>query len=169
MTEKVCYKCGILTISDKGSLGKRVDTSGPQLKQQVAATRQFQITEYKIVADNIEQIQDILRSWTDVEKLDLILTTGGTGVSPSDQTPEATATILDKIIPGISEAMRAASLLKTPRAMLSRGIAGIRKKTLIINLPGSEKGAKENLAVIIPSLEHAVYKINGGTKDCGIN
>ncbi|MCI5209155.1 MAG: MogA/MoaB family molybdenum cofactor biosynthesis protein, partial [Candidatus Electrothrix sp. ATG2] len=103
----------------------------------------------------------------DEKKIDLILTTGGTGVSPSDRTPEATRRVIDMEIPGIAEAMRQASLAKTPNAIWSRGIAGIRGESLIINLPGSEKGAKENIQVILPALAHGLYKIKGGTADCG--
>lgn len=167
MAEKSAFSCGILTMSDKGSQGKREDTSGPQLQKQIEAAGNFNVSEYAIVADNPEQIKDKLLSWVDDKNLDLILTTGGTGVSPSDQTPETTLPLLDKEIPGISEAMRAASMKITPNAILSRGVSGIRKTTLIINLPGSEKGAKENLEAVIAGLEHAVYKINGGSKDCG--
>ncbi|MDA3970482.1 MAG: MogA/MoaB family molybdenum cofactor biosynthesis protein [Desulfobulbaceae bacterium] len=167
MVEKTIFKCGILTMSDKGSQGLREDTSGPQLKKQIEAAGPFEVREYSIVADNPEQIKATLLSWVDDKKLDLILTTGGTGVSPTDQAPETTLPLLDKEIPGISEAMRAASIKKTVNAILSRGVSGIRKSTLIINLPGSERGARENLDAVITGLEHAVYKINGGTKDCG--
>ena len=160
------YTGGILTISDKGSRGEREDTSGPQL-QAMLIEQGFSVVAYTIVPDEIAQIQETLRAWADEKKIDLILSTGGTGVSPSDQTPEATRAILDREIPGIGEAMRAASLQKTPNAILSRGIAGIRKQSLIINLPGSKKAAKENLEAVLPALQHAIYKIQGGTKDCG--
>lgn len=165
--EKPVFQCGILTISDKGSIGEREDTSGPQLKKQIEAAGFFLVTEYTIIADDPKQIKTTLLNWVDDKDLDLILTTGGTGVSPTDQTPETTLPLLDKEIPGISEAMRATSLKITPNAILSRGVSGLRKSTLIINLPGSERGARENLAAVISGLEHAVYKINGGTKDCG--
>ncbi|MFA6284001.1 MAG: MogA/MoaB family molybdenum cofactor biosynthesis protein [Desulfurivibrionaceae bacterium] len=160
------YTGGILTISDKGSRGEREDTSGPQL-QAMLTEQGFSVVAYTIVPDEIAQIQETLRTWADEKKIDLILSTGGTGVSPSDQTPEATRAILDREIPGIGEAMRLASLQKTPNAILSRGIAGIRKQSLIINLPGSKKAAKENLEAVLPALHHAIYKIQGGTKDCG--
>ena len=166
MTEKITFSCGILTMSDKGSQGLREDTSGPQLQSQIEAAGNFKVVEYAIVADNPAQIKERLLNWVDDKDLDLILTTGGTGVSPTDQTPETTLPLLDKEIPGISEAMRASSIKITPNAILSRGVAGIRKTSLIINLPGSEKGAKENLTAVIAGLEHAVYKINGGCKDC---
>jgi len=160
------YTGGILTISDKGSRGEREDTSGPQL-QAMLSEQGFSVVAYKIVPDEITIIQETLRAWADEEKIDLILSTGGTGVSPSDRTPEATRAILDREIPGIGEAMRQASLQKTPNAILSRGIAGIRKNSLIINLPGSKKAARENLEAVLPALQHAIYKIKGGTKDCG--
>lgn len=160
------YTGGILTISDKGSRGEREDTSGPQL-QAMLGEQGFSVVAYKIVPDEIAIIQETLRVWADEKKIDLILSTGGTGVSPSDLTPEATRAILDREIPGIGEAMRQASLQKTPNAILSRGIAGIRKNSLIINLPGSKKAAKENLEAVLPALQHAIYKIQGGTKDCG--
>ena len=160
------YTGGILTISDKGSRGEREDTSGPQL-QAMLTEQGFSVVAYAIVPDEIVKIQETLRTWADEKKIDLILSTGGTGVSPSDQTPEATRPILDREIPGIGEAMRLASLQKTPNAILSRGIAGIRKQSLIINLPGSKKAATENLEAVLPALHHAIYKIQGGTKDCG--
>ncbi|HCC55086.1 MAG TPA: molybdenum cofactor biosynthesis protein, partial [Desulfobulbaceae bacterium] len=129
------YTGGILTISDKGSRGEREDTSGPQLKAMLSE-QGFSVVAYAVVPDEITIIQETLRTWADVGEIDLILSTGGTGVSPSDLTPEATKAILDREIPGIGEAMRQASLQKTPNAILSRGIAGIRKQSLIINLPG---------------------------------
>ncbi len=161
------YRCGILTISDKGSRGERQDTSGPQLQDQLRSAGQYTISRYAIVADDPASITTTLKTWCDKEDLDLILTTGGTGVSPSDQTPETTLPLLDKVIPGISEMMRMASFQKTPNAILSRGVAGIRQDCLIINLPGSERGARENLETILAGLAHAIYKIKGGSKDCG--
>ncbi|MDH5297848.1 MAG: MogA/MoaB family molybdenum cofactor biosynthesis protein [Desulfobulbaceae bacterium] len=160
------YTCGILTVSDKGSRGQRQDTSGPRLREMLTANG-FTVTNHEIVPDSQEAIANVLSRWVDEEGIDLIVTTGGTGVSPSDLTPEATRPLLDREIPGIGEAMRRASLEKTPHAMLSRGIAGIRKSSLIINLPGSEKGARENIEVVLPMLSHALYKIKGGMKDCG--
>jgi len=160
------YTGAVLTISDKGSRGEREDTSGPKLKETLIANG-FSIAAYQIVPDNIERIQEVIKAWADSDGIDLILTTGGTGVAPSDLTPEATSPLLDKQIPGIAEAMRHASLQKTPNAILSRGIAGIRKQSLIINLPGSQKAALENLEAVLPALSHAIYKIKGGMKDCG--
>ena len=158
--------CGVLTISDKGSRGERQDTSGENLKKVLAANG-FVVAAYALVPDRPEAIRDTLVDWADNRALDLIVTTGGTGVAPSDVTPETTVEILDREIPGISEAMRQASLLKTPHAVLSRGVAGIRKQSLIINLPGSEKAARENIEAVLPALGHAVYKIKGGEGDCG--
>ncbi len=159
------FSCAVLTISDKGSRGERVDTSGPQLQQQLKACH-FKVSEYAIVPDQPDPIRQIILHWVDVMKIDLIVTTGGTGVGPSDLTPEATRPLLDYEIPGISEAMRMVSFTKTANAILSRGIAGVRKQCLIINLPGSEKAARENLEVVLSALNHAIYKIKGGSKDC---
>ncbi len=159
------YSCAILTISDKGSRGERQDTSGPQLQGQLTDAG-FRMVDYTIVPDQQELIRDTLVNWVDQEQIDLIVTTGGTGLSPSDRTPEATRPLLDIEIPGIPEAMRMASFTKTPNAVLSRGVAGIRKESLIINLPGSERAARENLEVVLPALHHALYKTKGGAKDC---
>lgn len=163
--EKNGFTCAVLTISDKGARGERLDTSGPQLQKQLAGAG-FRVISSAVVPDQPGLIREAITRWVDEKSIDLIITTGGTGVSPTDRTPEATRSLLDIEIPGIGEAMRMASLAKTPNALLSRGIAGIRKKSLIINLPGSEKGARENLEVVLPSLNHAIYKIKGGTKDC---
>lgn len=160
------YTAGILTISDKGSRGEREDTSGPLL-QEMLREEGYSLVAYAIVPDQIAIIEKTLLAWVDEKNIDLILSTGGTGVSPSDLTPEATRPVLDREIPGIGEAMRLASLQKTPNAILSRGIAGIRKQSLIINLPGSKKAAQENLEAVLPALEHAIYKIKGGSQDCG--
>lgn len=158
--------CGILTISDKGARGERQDTSGEQLKK-ILTDNGFTIKAYDIVPDQKESISKKLGEWTDALQVDLIITTGGTGVDPSDVTPEATQAVIDREVPGISEIMRHVSFKKTPHAILSRGISGIRKQTLIINLPGSKKAAQENLEVVLAALPHAVYKIKGGKEDCG--
>ena len=139
------YTCGILTVSSKGSRGERDDTSGEQLKKQLTGAY-FRLAAYQIVPDDQQTISTTLRQWVDQQKIDLVITTGGTGVSPDDLTPEATREIITREVPGISEAMRQASLRVTSRAMLSRGIAGIRAKSLIINLPGSEKAAVQQTA-----------------------
>ena len=160
------YTCGILTLSDKGSRGEREDTSGALLKK-ILAGQGFRIVAYEVIPDRQELIESTLISWVDEKRIDLIVTTGGTGVSPSDRTPEATRRIIELEIPGIGEAMRQASLAKTKNAIWSRGIAGIRGQSLIINLPGSEKAAGENIEVVLSALEHGMYKLKGGTADCG--
>jgi molybdopterin adenylyltransferase len=161
------YTCGVLTLSDKGSRGEREDTSGALLKELVTE-HGFIVTAYKIIPDQQDVIVSTLIDWVDELNIDLIITTGGTGVSPSDRTPEATRRVIELEIPGIGEAMRQASLVKTRNAIWSRGIAGIRQQSLIINLPGSRKAAKENIEVVLPALEHGLYKLKGGTADCAV-
>ncbi|WP_299028087.1 MogA/MoaB family molybdenum cofactor biosynthesis protein [uncultured Thermanaerothrix sp.] len=157
MTSQV-PRVAILTISDRSYRGERPDTSGPQLEQ-LMSNQGWQITATAIVPDDIERIRQVLLQWCDDDVADLILTTGGTGVGPRDVTPEATQSVIERPLPGIAEAMRAASLQITPHAMLSRSVAGIRKRTLIINLPGSPKGAIENLETVLPALPHAIALI----------
>jgi molybdopterin adenylyltransferase len=161
------YSFAVLTMSDKGSRGEREDTSGQYLQEKLAEEG-YRLQSYKVIPDNQQIIIDSLLRLVDDEKIALIVTTGGTGVSPSDITPEAMASVIEREIPGMAEAMRSASLLKTPRAMLSRGKVGIRKESLIINLPGSLKAVKENLAVVLPVIAHALEKIRGGESDCGV-
>jgi molybdopterin adenylyltransferase len=146
---------GILTISDRSSRGERLDASGPALQEAVTA-QGWQVLRRQVIADDLTAIQQLLVDWSESGDLDVILTTGGTGFSPRDVTPEATQAVIERPTPGIAEAMRAASLQVTPHAMLSRATAGIRRRTLIVNLPGSPKGAVENLQVILPVLPHAV-------------
>lgn len=160
------YRCGVLTLSDKGSRGEREDTSGPLLQEMLRA-KGFAIVLTRIIPDQQALIEATLVQWVDEEGLDLIVTTGGTGVSPSDRTPEATRAVIDREIPGLAEAMRMASLKKTIQAVWSRGIAGIRGTCLILNLPGSKKAAGENLEAVLPALEHGLYKLKGGDADCG--
>jgi len=159
------YRIGILTLSDKGSKGERVDESGCLVGGMVDSLGE--ITRYQIIADDEETIVLLLKSWVDDLRLDLILTTGGTGLSPRDVTPQAMARILDFEVPGMAEAMRAVSREKTPHAMLSRAVAGVRGRTLIINLPGSPKSVRENLEVVLPALPHALAKLKGDPTDCG--
>jgi molybdopterin adenylyltransferase len=161
------YSFAVLTMSDKGSRGEREDTSGQYLQEKLAEEG-YSLQSYKVIPDNKQIIIDSLIRLVDDEKIALIVTTGGTGVSPSDITPEAMASVIEREIPGMAEAMRSASLLKTSRAMLSRGKVGIRKESLIINLPGSLKAVKENLAVVLPVIPHALEKIRGGESDCGV-
>lgn len=158
-------KAAILTLSDKGSRGERADASGPALSSWLAE-RGVETTRTEIIPDEADLITKKLTEWADSETFDLILTTGGTGVSPRDVTPDATLKVLDRVIPGFGEVMRMRSLEKTPHAMISRAVAGIRKSTLIINLPGSPKGAVENLEAVWPAVPHAVEKIQGDTKEC---
>lgn len=151
----MALRVGIITVSDRSFQGVREDASGPTLRQQVL-DQGWQVSKMKIIPDDFQTIRDILALWADDMDLDVILTTGGTGFAPRDITPEATQAIIERTAPGLAEAMRAASLQITPHAMLSRSVAGIRKHTLIVNLPGSPKAATENLAVILPVLPHAV-------------
>lgn len=158
-------KAGILTASDKGFSGERNDESGKAIENKLQML-DAEIISYAIVPDDRAVISAKLREMTDEKELDLILTTGGTGFSPRDITPEATLDVIDRLVPGIPEAMRSKSLEITPRAMLTRATAGIRKKTLIINLPGSPKAASECLEVVLPVLEHAIQILKGQTGEC---
>jgi molybdopterin adenylyltransferase len=146
---------GIITVSDRSSRGERPDTSGPALAQSLVE-QGWSVVRQAVIPDDLLVIRDILVAWADAGEMDVILTTGGTGFSPRDVTPEATQVVIQRASPGLTEAMRAASLRVTPHAMLSRAMAGIRGRTLIVNLPGSPRGAVENLMVILPVLPHAV-------------
>jgi molybdenum cofactor synthesis domain-containing protein len=147
---------GVLTISDRSARGERADASGPLIHEFVTSRLSATVARQAVAPDEFEAIRDTLIAWCDQDNLDLILTTGGTGFAPRDVTPEATRAVLHREAPGLAEAMRAASMAVTPHAMLSRAVAGIRGRTLIINLPGSPKAVRENLAVIAPVLPHAV-------------
>lgn len=162
------FNAVVITVSDKGSQGKRQDLSGPAIAEMLAGVA-IEVKHTLIIPDEADQIQKAIIQFADVEKMDLILTTGGTGVSPRDLTPDATLKVLDKEIPGMAEAMRIASMKITPHAMISRAVAGIRGHSLIINLPGSPKGATENLAVVLPAIPHAIEKIKGDDRDCAIS
>ena len=148
-------RVGVLTVSDQGSRGEREDASGPAIAEMVRAAG-WQVAEQAIVPDEEASIAERLREWTDGGRLDVVLTTGGTGLAPRDRTPEATLAVVDRLVPGLAEGMRMASLAKTPFAMISRGVAGTRGGTLIVNLPGSPKAARESLEVIVPVLPHAI-------------
>lgn len=152
-------RAGILTISDKGARGERPDTSGETIQQMVAGIATVERRE--VIPDEREAIADRLRRWADDEGLDIILTTGGTGLGPRDVTPEATRSVIDYEVPGLAEAMRAEGMRHTPMAMLSRALAGVRGRTLILNLPGSPRGVRENLAAVLPVLPHAVQLLRG--------
>jgi len=158
---------GILTISDKGSQGEREDLSGKEI-QKMIEDLPARISAYEIIPDEKAIIKKKLIEFADEKGLDLIITTGGTGVSPRDVTPDATLEVIEKEIPGMAEAMRQESLKKTPHAMISRARVGIRGRSLIINLPGSPKGVRENLSVILPALPHALSKIKGDTSECAV-
>ncbi len=159
-------RVGILTCSDKAARGERQDSSAQEIRHLLAGP-EYRLEQYAVVPDEQEAITATLVDWCDREALDLIVTTGGTGLTPRDVTPEATLAVLEREIPGMAEAMRTASLAKTPHAMLSRAVVGVRRRTLIINLPGSPQGARENLAVVLPALAHALEKIQGSPRECG--
>jgi molybdopterin adenylyltransferase len=158
-------KVGVLTASDKGSKGERIDESG-KIIEEIVKQIEGELVVYRVVADDRELISSTLIEMSDKYSADLIITTGGTGFSPRDVTPEATLAVIDRLAPGIPEAIRQKSLLITPRAMLSRATAGIRNKTLIINLPGSPKAVRESMEVILSVLPHAIQILKGQTGEC---
>ncbi|NMM62729.1 MogA/MoaB family molybdenum cofactor biosynthesis protein [Clostridium sp. P21] len=158
-------KTAIVTISDKGSKGERKDGTGEALKN-ILDPEYYSIDHYKIIPDELEKIVEELIYLSDELKVNLVLTNGGTGFSKRDVTPEATMQVIKKYVPGIGEAMRSESLKVTPKAMLSRAISGIRNETLIVNLPGSPKGAVENLQAILPALPHGIDILTGKASEC---
>ncbi|HVP91201.1 MAG TPA: MogA/MoaB family molybdenum cofactor biosynthesis protein [Terriglobales bacterium] len=158
-------KIGILTVSDKGARGEREDRSGPAIREMMEAAG-AEVGGTRIVPDEPELIKAALVEWSEAG-LDLILTTGGTGFSPRDRTPEATRAVIEREAPGIAEAMRHAGMQKTPTAMLSRAVAGIRGATLIVNLPGSERSVRESLEAIMDALPHGIEVLKGEAGDCG--
>ncbi|UCC66082.1 MAG: MogA/MoaB family molybdenum cofactor biosynthesis protein [Deltaproteobacteria bacterium] len=159
-------RVGVITISDRGYRGEREDTSGEVIQQMVQGL-DAEVAFSTVIPDEKDEIKKVLLHGVDELELDLILTTGGTGVSPRDVTPDATLEVIEKEILGFSEAMRMEGLKKTPHAIISRAVCGVRGRTLIINLPGSPKGVREGLEVILPALPHAVAKIQGDPSECG--
>ena len=153
----------IITLSDKGSRGEREDLAGPEIREMLGRIN-ADVRYYQVIPDEKDLIKAKLIEYS--SRVDLIITTGGTGLSPRDVTPDATLEVIDREIPGIAEAMRFEGLRKTRRAMLSRAVAGVRGSTLIVNLPGSPKAVKEGLEAVMDVLVHAVEKIKGSTDDC---
>ena len=161
------YTVGIITLSDKGSKGLREDKSGPAIREILEADGRFEVLEQFLFSDDRENLERELVRLCDEEKLNLILTTGGTGLSPRDNAPEATLAVADRQVPGIAEYMRARSFEITPKAMLSRGVSVMRGSSLIINLPGSTKAVRENLGFIMPALGHGLDIMLGRDGECG--
>ncbi|MBN1829455.1 MAG: MogA/MoaB family molybdenum cofactor biosynthesis protein [Deltaproteobacteria bacterium] len=159
------FRTVVITISDRGARGERIDKSGPAVED-LLREKGFEIVGRQIIPDEKYLIRETLLKWCDIT--DLIVTTGGTGVGPRDVTPDATREIIDREILGMAEAMRYHSMSITPHAMISRAVVGILKHTLIINLPGSPKGATENLSVLFPALDHAIEKIKGDPSECAL-
>ena len=161
------YTVGIITLSDKGAAGKREDKSGPAIREMLENDGRFEIKEQQLLSDDRAALEKALVRLCDKSQLNLILTTGGTGLSPRDNAPEATLAVADRQVPGIAEYMRAKSFEITPKAMLSRGVAVIRGSSLIINLPGSPKAVRENLGFILPTLGHGLDIMLGLDGECG--
>lgn len=159
------YRFAVITASDKGAAGQREDKSGPLIGEMLLPWGD--VVEYHVIPDELPRLAEMMKYLTDKEKVDMIITTGGTGLSPRDVTPEATRMVIQREVPGIPEAMRFESLKVTPKAMLSRAAAGIRGNTLIVNLPGSPKAVRENLAVLQPILDHTLEILSGRGAECG--
>lgn len=160
------FRAVVITLSDKGAIGERPDTSGPAIMD-ILRTNGYEIAQYVLMPDDRLMLSEKLKTLCDEKHCELIITTGGTGFSERDITPEATRDVIEREAPGIAEAIRANSMVITKRAMLSRGVAGIRKETIIINLPGSEKAVRESMDVVIDTLEHAIRILIGKEEDCG--
>ncbi len=162
----MAIKVAIITVSDKGARGERKDEAGPLIEKILKEKLEVQVVLRRVVPDEVELIKKGLMEACELGA-DLVLTTGGTGVSPRDVTPEATKEVIERELPGFSEAMRMEGFKKTPHAIISRGLCGIRGGTLIINLPGSPRAVKESLEVILPAVPHALEKLKGDTTECG--
>jgi molybdopterin adenylyltransferase len=160
------FSAAVLTVSDKAAAGQREDTSGVAIRELLGSIG-IEVVRYEIVADEQDVVAERLREWADGGAVRLIVTTGGTGLGPRDVTPEATRSVLEYEVPGIAEAMRAEGLRHTPMSMISRALAGVRNRALIINLPGSPKGVRENLAVVLPVLQHALELLEGERSEHG--
>ena len=160
----MAIRTAVLTISDKASSGERVDTSGPAIVELLSSI-DASIEHAQVVADDRGSIAERLRTWADSDDIDLVITTGGTGLGPRDVTPEAMVDVIERPVPGLGELMRSAGLKHTPMAALSRGIAGVRGRCLIVNLPGSEKAVRQNLSAVIDLLPHAIELLRGRIKD----
>lgn len=163
--DKTVFSAAVLTVSDRSARGERPDESGPAAAAMLAAAG-YQVASQSVVPDERGEIEAALAALAEAGTA-LVVTTGGTGFSPRDVTPEATSAVCERMAPGIPEAMRAASLAVTPRAMLSRAVAGIRDRTLIVNLPGSPKAVRENLEAVLPALRHGLEVLRGASTDCG--
>jgi molybdopterin adenylyltransferase len=162
---RICYRAAVLVASTKGAVGQREDTAGPLLAKRLTQAG-FTVETIAVVSDDRTAIAERIRDWIDSDGVDLVITCGGTGLSPNDVTPEATRDLIERDVPGLAEAIRAAGREKTPHADLSRGLSGLRKESLIINLPGSPKGAMEGLETVLPALGHALDKAKGDPRDC---
>lgn len=160
-------RAGVITVSDRGSQGIREDRSGPEIVKMLEGIG-AKVGDSAIVPDEIDRIRASLIEFADHRRLDLVVTTGGTGVSPRDVTPDATMAVIDREVPGMAEAMRRESHRITPHSLISRAVVGIRGRTLIVNLPGSPKSVRENLAVILPAIGHAIEKIKGDDRECAL-
>jgi molybdopterin adenylyltransferase len=158
-------RAGVLTVSDKGSRGLRKDESGA-VAAAMLEEKGYAVVKRAVVPDDRGRIAEVLTAWADRDRLSLIVTSGGTGLAPSDLTPQATKDAIDYEVPGMAEAMRAAGMKVTPHAMISRAVVGVRGGCLIINLPGSPGGVKDNLSALLPALDHAIAKLGGDPSDC---
>lgn len=159
------FRIAILTVSDRGARGEREDLSGDAIEE-IIAGQGWELAARDIVPDDSDEVASRLKYFSDELRVDLVLTTGGTGLSPRDVTPEATRRVIEREAPGFAEAMRSASLARTPYAMLSRAVSGVRSSTLIVNLPGSPRAVRENLEVILPALPHGLEKLGGEESEC---